>query len=406
MTELPFLIAGGGIAGLAAAIGLSGLGPVRLFERAEAFEEVGAGLQMSPNGVRALQELGAWDAVDPACVIPSEIHIRDGRSGKILQRISLGRDFEKSFGAPYRVCHRADLLAGLAETARQNPAIELAAGRSVTGLQQEAAPILRLADGEMAKGRAVIAADGIRSTLREAVCGRIEPVDRGHTIFRALIPMASVPPEIEADCVTLWLCPGGHVVHYPVSNWRSFNVVAVSDVPAEESGWGIAAPSRSILECLPGISDVLAGLLGVPNEWLRWQGADLPELPCWSNGSVVLVGDAAHATLPFLAQGAVMALEDACILRRDISANSVLPSAFLTYEGARKARTSRIQSQSRRMGRLYHLNGIAGHARNLGFSLMGPNAALRQMSWIYGWKPETSPPFPGSSGLIQPPAQP
>ena len=144
MNDQPFLVAGGGIAGLAAALALSSRGaPVRLFEQAKSFEEVGAGLQMSPNGVRALRELGAWEAVEPSCVIPSEIHVRDGMSGALLQRIRLGKPFEERFGAPYRVCHRADLLAGLLTAARS---VDLMPSAAITACPTAEVPSVKLID--------------------------------------------------------------------------------------------------------------------------------------------------------------------------------------------------------------------------------------------------------------------
>ncbi|MCB1432398.1 MAG: hypothetical protein KDK75_08060, partial [Alphaproteobacteria bacterium] len=159
MTDRPFLVAGGGIAGLAAALGLSRVEKsVRLFEQAPAFEEVGAGLQMSPNGVRALQWLGAWEAVEPACVIPSEIHVRDGRSGGMLQRLRLGKPFEEKHGAPYRVCHRADLLGGLARTAEASGRIVLHTGTKAESMaSSENGATLTLAGGQTEHGAGVIA---------------------------------------------------------------------------------------------------------------------------------------------------------------------------------------------------------------------------------------------------------
>lgn len=383
--DLPYLVAGGGIAGLAAALALSGLGPaVRLFEQAKAFEEVGAGLQMSPNGVRALQALGAWEAVEPFCVIPSEIHVRDGVSGRPIQRIRLGKGFEENFGAPYRVAHRADLLNGLLTTVRQRPGIALHTGHRIEGTENGArGSNLILGGGGRVDGRAVIAADGIRSGLREAVCGRIEPVHRGQTIFRALVPLQSVPPEIEADCVTLWLCPGGHVVHYPVSNWRNFNIVASADSARRIPGWSEQARTRDVLPFFTTACDDLLNLINAVPNWLAWEAADLPELPRWSKGSIVLVGDAAHATLPYLAQGAVMALEDACVLRNELKTGGDAP--FARFEAARRDRTAAIQQQSRGMTRIYHARGPVALARNLGLRLGGSRALLNRTRWIYDW---------------------
>ena len=390
MDDHPILIAGGGIGGLAAALGLARQGrPVRLFEQAAAFEEIGAGLQMSPNGVRALKALGAWDAIEPSCVIPSEIHMRDGRSGALLQRIRLGKTFEDRFGAPYRVCHRGDLLAGLVTAARRNFAIELNTGKRATGVDDgKAAMRLDFADGSSATGAAVIAADGIRSSLRAAVAGSVQPMQRGIILYRGLLPLQRVPPEIEADCVTLWVCPGAHVVHYPVSNWRNFNIVVAIDGTLPDDGWKTPAHAGEVPKRLPGVCEELAQLLAAPASWMRWPGADLPPLPAWSKGRLALLGDAAHATLPFLAQGAVMALEDAVVLSREVARTPDVAAAFGSYERQRRDRTAKIQDQSRAMSRIYHASGLTAAARNLTLQLAGPAFALGRLEWIYRWTPE------------------
>jgi salicylate hydroxylase len=387
MIDRTFLIAGGGIAGLAAALGLSRAGrPVRLFEQAASFEEVGAGLQMSPNGVKALQTLGAWDAVAPACVIPTEIHVRDGKSGTILQRIRLGKPFEERFGAPYRVCHRADLLSGLLQTAQGIAPIELNTAHRVLAARVEGQNAeLQFDGGTSARGAAIIAADGIRSTLRSLVCGEVAPRDRGHTIFRGLVPLGAVPPSIEADCVTLWLYPGGHVVHYPVSNWRSFNIVAACDGSAAPAGWKKPADRADVVARFPDADDDLAAMLAAIPSWIAWQGADLPELPSWTRDNLALIGDAAHATLPYLAQGAVMALEDVVVLSDSLGGKLPIAAAFETYAASRRGRTAAIQSESRKLGRIYHARGIKALARNTALRLMGAEAAINRNRWIYEW---------------------
>jgi len=387
--DLPFLVAGGGIAGLAAALGLSRTGrPSRLFEQAAAFEEVGAGLQMSPNGVRALQWLGAWDAVEPACVIPTEIHVRSGGTGRLLQRIRLGKPFEERFGAPYRVCHRADLLAGLVSAARASARIELNTGARARAAETTAdGARLILESGETLRGTAVIAADGLRSRLRQAVSGKTEPAFRGHAIYRGLIAFDHVPSTIEADCVTLWLWRGGHVVHYPVSNWRSFNIVAAIDSAAPPEGWGRTGSGEPLRATFAEADENLLSLLTVPDHWLVWQGADLPDLSRWSNGNIVLAGDAAHATLPYLAQGAVMGLEDACSLAGHLAERASAAEAFSLHAASRQPRTSRIQAQSRRLGQIYHAAGLKALARDLALAALGQDAAIRRNAWIYDWKP-------------------
>lgn len=393
MNERPYLIAGGGIAGLAAALGLAARSAeVRLFEQAKAFEEVGAGLQMSPNGVRALRELGAWEAVEPSCVIPSEIHVRDGVSGALLQRIRLGKPFEQRFGAPYRVCHRADLLAGLVAAARGNKAIELnTASKAVSAANTLNGAQLTLSSGTSVEGRAVIAADGIRSALRVAVSGGSMPVSRNTVIYRALTPLAKLPPEIEPDCVTLWLCRGGHVVHYAVSSWRNFNIVAACDGDTAEASWNTPANFTEVARRFPGVCPDLADLLAAPANWLSWPGADLNPLPRWSEGRIVMTGDAAHATLPFLAQGAVMSLEDAVVLAQEAAKGQSPDEAFAAYEARRKPRTTRIQEQSRKMGRIYHAAGALAFFRNLTLNFSSPSMALNRVDWIYRWTPDSAP---------------
>jgi salicylate hydroxylase len=383
------LIAGGGIAGLAAALAMAGIGrSARLFEQAAEFAEVGAGLQMSPNAVSALRRLGAWEAVEPACVVPSEIHVRSGRSGTLLQRIRLGKPFEERFGAPYRVCHRADLLAGLVATARGRENIELnTASRVVSAKSGSDGAELALESGRIETGRAAIAADGIASRLRPAIAGPADPVYRGHAVFRSLIAFADVPPAIVADCVTLWLCPGGHVVHYPVSNWRSFNIVAALASADVGGGWGVAGDAAEIDRVFGTMDDGLAGILALPASWLKWRAADLAEVRPWSKGNVVLIGDAAHATLPYLAQGAAMALEDACVLARAVAAHDSCAEAFAAYEAERRSRTARIQLESRRLGTLYHARGVKAAMRDAALRLTGPERALARNAWIYAWRP-------------------
>jgi salicylate hydroxylase len=391
VTELPVLIAGGGIAGLAAALGLARQGQrVRLFEQAAAFAEIGAGLQMSPNGVRVLRALGAWEQIETSCVIPSEIHVRDGGSGALLQRIRLGRPFEERFGAPYRVCHRADLLTGLLAATRSSAEIETMTGQTVeTAADTQTGVRLDLSGGRTIEGKALIAADGIRSRLRAAIAGEAPPAGHGIALYRGLIAFADVPPGIAADCVTLWLCPGGHVVHYPVSNWQRFNIVVAAEdrAGADAVGWQSPATGADVTGHFPSACNDLAGLLAVQAGWQRWAGADLPVLPRWSRGHMALIGDAAHATLPFLAQGAMMALEDAAVLGRAMATAPDPSTAFAAYERDRRPRTARIQAESRRMGRVYHARGAFALARNLALRLGSASYAMDRLSWIYRWEP-------------------
>lgn len=385
-----FLIAGGGIAGLAAALGFARIGrPSRLFEQHPQFEEVGAGLQISPNAVRALQWLGAWEQLEQACVVPSEIHVRDGRTGNLLQRIRLGKPFEDRFGAPYRVAHRADLLAALLAAAGLRSEIELNAGCAVQSASPEV-PSVRIANGGVEKGLAIIAADGVRSPLRQQFWPGSQAIYRGHAIHRALITFPDVPPEIEADCVSLWLYRGGHVVHYAVSQWQHFNIVATIDSPWTAPGWSDSAQTSEVISFFADAADPLAAILARPKAWLKWAGSDIEPLETWTTGNLALIGDAAHATLPFLAQGAAMSLEDACVLARALDKHRGIDTSFAAYAGARLPRTRRIQIESRRLAPIYHLSGAKAVARNAMLKLLGPQHALARNEWIYDWRDSLS----------------
>lgn len=389
MTEQPFLIAGGGIAGLAASLGLARIGKAAaVYEQAHAFEEVGAGLQMSPNAVRALQWLGAWEAIAPACVEPTEIHVRDGQSGALLQRVRLGQDFERQFGAPYRVLHRADLLAGLLAAAKARPGIALNTGHKVTGAQRTSQGVnLTFHDQTLQDGCAVIAADGIRSAIRPRIFNDSYVIDQGHVLYRALIPIGRLPAALSPDLVTLWLLPGAHVVHYAVSKAQQFNIVVSVTDDWTGDGWSAPADGKALRKRLAHAAQPLGDLLAVPPEWLKWRGCDCDPRSVWSMGKIALIGDAAHATLPYLAQGAAMSLEDACVLAQSVAAHTDIPQAFQHYAQARSERTRRIQLQSREQGRIYHAEGPFRLARNTALRLMPQSAFLNRLRWIYDWRP-------------------
>ena len=375
MADSPFLIVGGGIAGLAAGLGLARIGkPSHILEKAPHFEEVGAGLQLGPNAVHALQWLGAWDGVAPHCVSPAEIHVRDGISGNILQRIPLGAGFEKKFGAPYRVAHRADLLNGLLESARSKPGINLQNNAEVTDVSIAPAT-LSLKSGKTLTGEAIIAADGVHSAIRNLLIGPARKNRIGHMLHRGLTPIASVRASVNIDVVTLWLFPGGHVVHYAVSNWRHFNIVAAVE-DSEISLW----------TAFQGACQPLADILDLKINWTKWPALDFDPFRNWSRNRTVLIGDAAHASLPYLAQGAAMALEDACVLSHAIKNANDIASAFQECSKLRFKRTQSIQIKSRQLGKIYHAKGPLRLARNFVLKATSSLQFTKQLSRIYSWE--------------------
>ena len=375
MADSPFLIVGGGIAGLAAGLGLARIGKSsHILEKAPDFEEVGAGLQLGPNAVRALQWLGAWDALAPHCVSPSEIQVRDGLTGKTLQRIKLAADFETKFGAPYRVAHRADLQNALLQAACAKPGINLQNNAEVTNVSI-AETSLSLKSGISLKGEAIIAADGVQSAIRKLLTGQPGKNTVGHMLHRGLTPVASVPAGVNIDIVTLWLFPGGHVVHYAVSNWRHVNIVAAVD-----------DPEISLWSAFQGACEPLADILDLKINWTKWPALDIDPAPNWNQNRTVLIGDAAHASLPYLAQGAAMALEDACVLSNAIQTSTELEPAFREFSRLRFKRTSVIQNKSRQLGKIYHARGALRLARNIVLKTASPLQFTKQLSWIYEWK--------------------
>lgn len=380
-------IAGGGIGGLAAAIAMARAGRrAVVFEQADGFAEVGAGVQVGPNGVRALEALGAWETLRDRTVAPRRIVVRDALSGATLNQIPLGTAFAGRYGAPYRVAHRGDVLAALLATARSLPQIELEPGVAVTGFDaSHDGATVHLGPGEAFEAEALIGADGLHSVVRGRLLGASPPDLAGHVLYRALLPIEAVPDGTETDCVALWLYPGGHAVHYPVSGGAGLNIVVAGETRGDPGGRGAEAAAADVLACLPEAVPALTALLQAPEDWRQWPAADRAPAIRWGEGPVTLLGDAAHPALPYLAQGAVMALEDAVVLGHCIASEPALAQAFRAYERQRASRVARLAGLSRRQGRIYHLSGPLRLARNAVMSAMPPGLFLGQLDWLYSW---------------------
>lgn len=346
-----FHISGGGIAGLASALAVAGSGNSALvMEKTAQFEAVGAGLQLGPNAVRALQRIGAWEAVEPITSSPPEIVIRDGRSGKTLKRLDLGKKFETRFGAPYRVAHRADLVQALLAVAKT---------KSTITINTNAEVIAR----DTCKGFALIAADGVWSKTREALFPNTSAVVSKDTIYRSLTQ------GTVNEAVNLWLYPGGHVVHYPFGHPAKLNLVAVTQGETVENHFQNACDA---------LREILTNKI-----WSQWPAAHVPPLPRWSKNNITLIGDAAHGTLPYLAQGAAMALEDAAALHHILLSEHEAHAAFQKLTVMRSSRTSRLNKASQRAGKIYHLTGQLANLRNRVIQLTPSHLHLLQMAWIY-----------------------
>ena len=354
-----FKIIGGGIAGLASALAVSNAGGhAVVYEKAANFEPVGAGLQLGPNASGALRKLGAWDAVLPFTYAPPEIHIRDGRSGKLLKRLPLGTSFEQQYGMPYLSAHRADLHKALNNVASTQPRIKIHTNSEIDELS-------------LGSFDAIIAADGVRSKTRGKLFPGSTAVTTKDLYFRSLLPMPSKEADVNLECVNLWLYPGGHVVHYPVGSPVQLNLIAITT--GDEPKIFFKNASRN-----------LQSVLALPSEFSKWQSAYIPQLNQWHQGNITLIGDAAHATLPYLAQGAAMALEDAALLQGELKSNA--KTAFENLSTKRLFRTRKLHQSSMRAGQIYHSSGATALLRNAALTLAPAALIQKQLNWIYSYK--------------------
>jgi salicylate hydroxylase len=389
------VIAGAGIGGLTAALALADRGfRIVLLEQAERLEEAGAGLQLSPNAARVLIALGLGRRLAAVAVPPEAIRIHTAR-GRELLRLPLGEAAETFYGAPYWMVHRGDLQSALLARAQAHPDITLELGAKVeefavhpNGITVE---YTRRAVAADTLGLALIGADGLWSSIRARLGDRSAPRPAGRTAWRATLPTASVPPAWREPEVHLWLGRDCHLVHYPVRSGTAVNIVAIARDPWEGSGWSTHGTRDEVLAQFPQKSwgPAPRELLAVPERWLKWTLYDRPPLRQWGRGPVTLLGDAAHPMLPFLAQGAAMAIEDAAVLADALAKTPADPERGLrAYETERRPRTAQTQKAARRNGRTYHLGGPLALGRNLALKfLFGGDLLIRRYDWIYEWQP-------------------
>jgi salicylate hydroxylase len=381
------LIVGGGLGGLATALALARNGmSVTVLERSAFADETGAGIQLGPNATRALAELGVLDAIEAVAFRPDVLRLFDGLSGASLASVPLGRIAEQRYGAPYLTLHRADLHASLLAACRADGRIELRNGFDVTEAETLAKPVIvRGADGTQVEGSNLVAADGLWSRLRQRVAPDADLRFSGATAWRALLPRGEVPAPFDAPEVGLWLGPRAHLVHYPVRGGRDLNIVAVVEGGNAKQGWSRRAEPDVLLPSFDRWAKPAKALLEMVKTWRCWSLFRLKPLPSWTEGRMALLGDAAHPVLPYLAQGAALAIEDAVTLAASLKAcGGDALVAFPRYQSLRVDRAARVQAQAARLGRLYHLRGPAAFARNFLLGRRRPESLLRSFDWLYG----------------------
>ena len=383
------LIAGGGIGGLAAAIACSRAGArVRLYERSPEATELGAGIQLGPNAVRVLRGWGLGASLEAAAARPRAVTIRDAATGVQLAAMALD-DFEARYGAPYLTIRRTDLHRLLLDAVQTGP-VRLSTGQTALGFVEQADGTvhLRLSPGPSVEGDALVAADGLWSSLRAQWPGALPVRATGHLAYRALIRRESLPSQLKWDEVTAWLGTGLHVVHYPVQKGDMLNVVVLVEgsLPGEPGHWDHAAPAGAVEAALAGMAPLLPELARAAEGWGLWALCDRRPLQSADEmvrGRVALLGDAAHPMLPYLAQGAGMALEDACELEKVLRLSGIdMPLRLRRYALNRWQRNARVQARSRRNARIFHASGPLRWGRDASLALLGPR--LLDMPWLYG----------------------
>ncbi len=382
------IVAGAGIGGLSAALALAKANyRVVVLERALSLGESGAGLQLSPNATRALRELGVLEAIRPHAIEPRALIVAKATSGRELLRADLS-EAEARYGAPWFVLARSDLHRALVQAAEDTVDVEIKTGAEFIDFADHTRGVtvsVHIDNQDREElGAALIGADGLRSNVRTRLHGKTAPRFHRLAAWRALIPTRNLPAAMTEPVVRLWFADEGHAVQYPVANGERINLVLVFPEARE----GIDGEEKK-LDQLPAVcakwATPLQDLLAAAPSFRRFALYDRPPLANWGKSHATLLGDAAHPMLPFMAQGAAAAIEDAVSLGRHLrSAEDVVP-ALRAYEAARAPRTARLQAASIENGRAYHASGAKRFARDVLLPLLGTRLIARN-DWVYRYR--------------------
>jgi salicylate hydroxylase len=383
---LPILIAGGGIGGLTAALALSRHGyRVCLIEQAREFKEIGAGIQLGPNAFKLFDRLGVTDEISGTAVFPENLLVMDSITAEEITRIPLGEKFRDRFRYPYALIHRADIHAVLLQACRSSPMITLLTSQKVVRFEDDGDSVVaHTEDGTSFEGAALIGADGLWSTIRAAVVGDGPPRVSGHIAYRAVLPTEEVPLHLRIPSMTLWAGPRNHLVHYPLRGGELFNLVAVFHSDRYREGWDSAGDPDELKKRFQDVVTDVQTMLGKIESWRMWVLCDREPVKNWSQGRVTLLGDAAHPTLQYLAQGACMAIEDAVVLAEEIDrAAGDHAKAFEAYQDRRYLRTGRVQLTARLYGEFFHAAGASREIRNQFLRGRTAEEARESVGWLY-----------------------
>ncbi|MGZ3410267.1 MAG: FAD-dependent monooxygenase [Xanthobacteraceae bacterium] len=391
------IIGGGGIGGLTAALALAQRGfRAVVLDQAERPESIGAGIQLTPNATRLLEALGLGEKLRATAVVPRCVRVLHAKSAEEIVRIPFD-DAQERYGAPYWVMHRGDLYATLLEAAREHPDVSLEFGARVETFASHTNGVtvkaMRGPAAVDAQGIAFIAADGIWSVARGAL-DEAEPPKFVHRVaWRATVAAETVLPWMREPEITLWLGHKTHLVHYPVRAGQEVNIVAIAADRWSEPGWSAPSEPDEVMEMFDPKrwSRHARDLIGMPEQWLKWALAERPVAKQWGRDQITLLGDAAHPMLPFMAQGAAMAIEDAAVLARHMVGSPDDPaSAMRRYEADRRSRTVQVQRAARKNGKIYQYRGPDAAVRNFVMRRLGGARIRKRYDWIYGWRDDAA----------------
>ncbi len=381
------VIAGGGIGGLATAIGLAQQG-IRsiVLEKAAELGEIGAGIQLGPNAFHAFDYLGVGDAARAMAIYIDNLRLMDALSGEEITRIPLDDAFRTRFRNPYAVVHRGDLHGVFLKACIDHDLVELRTSAGVAGFAQDGGTATALLeDGEQVTGQALIGADGLWSNVRRQLVGDGAPRVSGHTTYRSVIPVEQMPEDLRWNAATLWAGPKCHIVHYPLSGWKQFNLVVTYHNDAPEPVAGLPVSRAEVEKGFEHVSPLARQIIERGRDWKLWVLCDRDPIMDWVDGRVALLGDAAHPMLQYFAQGACMAMEDAVCLSHEVGQGRDIGQALVNYQNRRRLRTARVQLQSREIGEhVYHPAGAHAALRNAVMSARTPSDWYDQIDWLYG----------------------
>ncbi|HTC98419.1 MAG TPA: 3-hydroxybenzoate 6-monooxygenase [Bradyrhizobium sp.] len=383
----PILIAGGGIGGLAAALGLAQKGfRSILLEKASQLGEIGAGIQLGPNAFHAFDYLGVGEAARNMAVYIDQLRLMDALSAEEITHIDLGDVFRARFGNPYAVVHRGDLHGVFLKACRDSELIDLRVSSEVVGYDQDGSSVTaRLANGERVAGSLLIGADGLWSNVRKQVAGDGAPRVSGHTTYRSVIPTEQMPEDLRWNAATLWAGPKCHIVHYPLSGWKVFNLVVTYHNDAPEPVAGKPVSEEEVMKGFAHVHERAQNIIRHGTNWRLWVLCDRDPTERWIDGRVALLGDAAHPMLQYFAQGACQAMEDAVCLSHMLAAHEDHTTALEAYRAQRFPRTARVQLLSRAIGEhIYHSAGDHARLRNAIMGAKSQEEWYGDLAWLYG----------------------